>query len=142
MATTDEIYVNGLNVNEIKIEILLNYSGDFELIGSMLIGELEQKTKIRFRNVEDFEIYINAIVVGYESEDVVFAGWLYKINTPQFDMVKSCHYGRGTGFEQDIVEYVGKNCYIPTSGNCFIKRIEYFTNKDYTEDFLNFIRTE
>ena len=43
---------------------------------------------------------------------------------------------------QGIVEYHGQNCYIPNSGMCFIKCILYFTKKDYTEEFLTFIRTE
>ena len=43
---------------------------------------------------------------------------------------------------QEIVEYQGQNCFIPTSGTCFIKCIIYFTKKDYTEKFLTFIRSE
>ena len=43
---------------------------------------------------------------------------------------------------QEIVEYHGQNCYIPSSGMCFIKCLNYFTKKDYTEEFLTFIRTE
>ena len=43
---------------------------------------------------------------------------------------------------QEIVEHRGKNCYFPTSGHCFIKCINYFTKKDYTEEVLTFIRTE
>ena len=42
-ATTDKRYVNGLNLHEIRNEILEDYTGDFELIGSMLTGEVEQK---------------------------------------------------------------------------------------------------
>ena len=143
LATTDREYVNALNLHEIKIEILEDYTDDFELIGSMLVGEIEQKTNIRFKNVDDFESYINAIDnSGYDSDDVIFTGWLYKLNTPEFKKVNRSQYGRGTEFEQDIVEYIGNNCYIPTSGNCFIKCINYFTKKDYTEEFLTFIRTE
>ena len=143
LATTDRQYVNGLNLHEIKNEILEDYTGDFELIGTMLVGEIEQKTNIRFKNVDDFENYINAIDnSGYDSEDVIFTGWLYKLNTPEFKKVNRSQYGRGTDFKQDIVEYIGNNCYIPTSGNCFIKCINYFTKKDYTEEFLTFIRTE
>ena len=109
----------------------------------MLVGEIEQKTNVRFKNVDDFESYINAIDnSGYDSEDVIFTGWLYKLNTPEFKKVNRSQYGRGTDFKQDIVEYIGNNCYIPTSGNCFIKCINYFTKKDYTEEFLTFIRTE
>ena len=43
LATTDRKYVNGLNLHEIKNDILEDYTGDFELIGSMLVGEIEQK---------------------------------------------------------------------------------------------------
>ena len=77
LATTDRQYVNGLNLREIKNEILEDYTGDFELIGYMLVGEIEQKTNIRFKNVDDFESYINAIDnSGYDCEDVIFTGWL------------------------------------------------------------------
>ena len=31
-------------------------------------------------------------------------------------------------------------CYIPTSGNCFIKYINHLTGKDYMNEFLTFIR--
>ena len=143
LATTNRKYVNVLNLHEIKNEILEEYTGDFESIGSMLVGELEQKTNIRFKKVDDFESYIKAIDnSGYDSEDVIFTGWLYCLNTPEFKKVNRSQFGRGTDFKQDIVEYIGNNCFIPTSGNCFIKYIIYFTKKDYTEEFLTSIRTE
>ena len=50
------------------------------MIGSMLIGELEQKTNIWFRKVDDFETYVIAIDFDYNSEDVTFTGWFYKLN--------------------------------------------------------------
>ena len=108
----------------------------------MIIGPIEHKTNIRFKNMNDFENYINAIDVDYDCEDVTFTGYVYKLNTPHFKVVRRSAYGRGTNYMQEIVEYHGQNCYIPTSGMCFIKRINYFTRKDYTEDFLTFIRSE
>ena len=109
----------------------------------MLFGEIEQKTNIRFKNVDDFETYINAIDnSGYDSEDVIFTGWLCKLNTPEFHKVNRSQFARGTDFKQDTLEYIGNNCNIPTSGNCFIKCINFFTKEDYTEEFLTFIRTE
>ena len=75
LATTNRKYVNGLKLHEIKNEILDDYTRDFELIGSMLVGEVEQKTDIRFKNVDDFESYIDAIDnSGYDNEDVIFTG--------------------------------------------------------------------
>ena len=89
--------MTGLNIHEFKPETLLEYTGDFELNGSMIIGTFEHKTKIRFRNMDP---------------------------------------------RQDVVEYTGNNCYIPTSGNCFIECNKYFTKKGYSKEFLTFIRNE
>ena len=74
IATSNKIYVNNLNLHEIKNEILHDYTGDFELNGKMIIGPIERKTNIRFKNMDDFENYINAIDVDYDSEDVIFTG--------------------------------------------------------------------
>ena len=74
--------------------------------------------------MDDFESYINAIDIDYDSEDVTFTGYVYKLNIPQFHVVKSNAYGKGTVYMQEIVEYHGQNCYIPTSGMCFIKCIK------------------
>ena len=43
---------------------------------------------------------------------------------------------------KEIIEYHRQNCYIPTWSICFPKCINYFTNKDYTEEFRDFIRDE
>ena len=125
LSTTNKKYVNGLNLHEIKSE---NYSGDFELIGSMMIDEIEQKTFIRSKTVYDFGTYIIAIDNGgCDIEDVISTERLYKINTPEFKKVNRSQYARGTDFKQDFGEYIVKKCYIPTSGFCFIKCIRYFT---------------
>ena len=92
--------------------------------------------------MDDFESYINAIDIDYDSEDVTFTGYVYKLDTPQFKIVKRSAYGKGTNHMQEIVEHHWQNCYIPTSGICFIKCIKYFTEKDYTEEFLTFIRSK
>ena len=70
----------------------------------MLVGEREQKTIFRFKNVDDFETYNNAIDnSAYDSDDVIFIGWLYTINTPELNKVNSSQYGKGTDSERDIV---------------------------------------
>ena len=138
MATTNSKYVNGLNLHEIKNESLQDYTGDFELFGLMIIGYNELETNIRFKNMYDFESYINAIDVDYDSEDVTFTGYVYKINTTQFNVVRRSAYGRGTKYMQKIVEYHGQNCYIPTSGMCFIKCINYLTKKRLHRKIFNF----
>ena len=141
LATTNKLYARRLNLHEIKSENLQDFTGDFELIGSVLIGEIEQKTN-RFKIVDDFETHINAIENGgYDSEDVSSIGWLYKLNTTDFNKVNRSHFVRRRDFNQDIVEYLGNNRFIPTSGNRFIKYINRLTGKDFTE-ILNLVRTE
>ena len=108
----------------------------------MIIGPIEHKTNIIFKKMDDFENYINAIDLDYDSEDVTFTGCIYKLNTPQFNVVKRSVCAEGTNYMLEFVEYHGPNCYIPTSGHCFMKCIKFFTEKDYSEQFLTFIRTE
>ena len=143
LTTTHKKYVNGLNLIENKSEGSEDYTGDFELIGSLLIGGIEQKTSSRFKNTDDFEAYNNAIDNGaYDIEDVIFTGWLHKLKTLEFKKVYRSQYGKGTDFRQDIVEYKGNICYIPSSGNCFLNSTNFFTKKDYTVEFSSFIQTE
>ena len=111
-------------LHEIKKEILEYYTGYFELIGSMLIGEIQQKTNIRFKIVDGFETdFIGIDIGGYDSVDVIFTSWLYKFNTTVFKKINRSNFGKGTDFKQDFVEYHAKNVYIPNSGTCFIKCI-------------------
>ena len=49
----------------------------------MDFGPVKHKANIRFRNMEDFESYINAIDNVYDSGVANFAGYVYKLNTPQ-----------------------------------------------------------
>ena len=88
LATAFKIYVNSLNSQEIKKEILQDYTGVFELKGLLIIGPVEHKTNIRFKNIDDFESYKSAIDIDYDSEDVIFTVYVFKLNTPQFKVVE------------------------------------------------------
>ena len=108
----------------------------------MIIGHIEEKTNFRFKKTDDFECFINAMDNDYDSEDVTFTGYVYKLNTPQFKVVKRSAFDKGTNYKKEIVEYRGQNCYISTSGLCFIKCINDFTKIDFKEEFWEFIRNE
>ena len=77
--------------------------------------------------MDDFVSYTNTIDIDYDSGDVLFTGYRYKLNTPQFKVVQRSAYAKFSVYMPEIVEYHGQNCYIPTSGKCFIKSINYFT---------------
>ena len=112
------------------------------MVGSLKIGDQIRQTHIRFRNIDDYESYINAIDEGYDAEDAIFNGYIHKINTPQFNKVNRYQYGNGCDFKHEIIEYQGKNCFIPTKGDCFIKCINFLTGQDYKQQYLDSIRSE
>ena len=138
----NKIQVVNKNLHEIKQEILIDYNSEFEMIGKLKFGDQIRQTHIKFRNISDYEAYINAIDQDYDSEDVIFNGFIPKINTPQFNKVKRSQYGNGCSFDEITIEYRGNNCFIPTKGYCFIKCINYLTGQDYKQQYLDFIRNE
>ena len=96
----------------------------------MIIGPIEHKTNTRLENLDDFERNINVIGIDDNSEDVVFIGYVHKLNTPEFSRVNTSHYGKGTNHMKEMVEYHGQNCYNPTSDNCFKKCNKCVTEED------------
>ena len=101
-----------------------------------------KETHTRVRNIADYEAYINIIYQDYDSEDAIFNGYIYKIHTPQFNLVNRSEYGNGCDFKHEIIEYRGKNSFIPTKGYCFVKCVNYLTGQDYKQQYLDFIRYE
>ena len=112
------------------------------MICNLKVGDQIHQTHRRFRNMDEFERYINSIDEGYDADDCIFNGFIYKINTLQFNEVNRSHYGNGCSFDKIIVDYRGNNCYIPTKGYCFVKCIIYLTGQDYKQEYLDFIRNE
>ena len=102
------------NLHEIKFKKLLDYTGEFEEVGDLKIGDQVRQTHIIFRNIDDYQAYINSVDKRYDAEDAIFNGYIYKINTLQFNKVNRSQYGNGCDFKHETVEYQGKNCYIPT----------------------------
>ena len=138
----NKIQVIDKNLHEIKQEILEDYIGTFEMVGNLKVGDQIRQTHVRLRNMYDFEAYINSIDEGYDADDCIFNGYIYKIDTPQFKKVNRSQYGNGCSFDKIIIEYRGNNCFIPTKGYCFIKCVNFLTGQDYKYKYLDFIRNE
>ena len=112
------------------------------MIGNLKVGDQVRQKHITFKNMDDFESYINSIDEGYDADDSIFNGYIYTLNTPQFNKVNRSQYGNGCSFDKIIIEYRGNNCFIPTKGYCFVKCNNYLTGQDYKEQYLDFIRNE
>ena len=57
----NKIHVVNKNLHENKHEILLDYEGQFELVGNFKVRDQIRETHNRFRNINDYEAYINTI---------------------------------------------------------------------------------
>ena len=138
----NKIQVISKNLHEIKNETLLDCVGAFEMVGNLKIGDQIRQTNIRFRNMDDFESYINSIDEGYDAEEAIFNGYFYKIKTPQFNKVNRSQYGNRCDLKHQIFEYRGNNCFFPSNSYCFIKCINFLTGEDYKQQYLDFISIE
>ena len=105
----NKIQVIDKNLHEIKNEILQDYDGTFEMIGTLIVGDQLRQTHIRFRKMIDFETYINSNDQDYDSDDAIFNGYIYKIDTLIFNKVNRSQYGNGCDFKHEIIEYQGNN---------------------------------
>ena len=70
----------------------------------MDVGLVKHKAFIRLRNMEDFESYLNAICIDYDTGVVIFTGYVCGTNKPQFNKVNRSQYGNGADLKRDIVE--------------------------------------
>ena len=79
------------------------------MVGNLKVGDQIRQTHIRFRNTDDYESYINAIDECYDAKDASFNGYIYKLDTPQFNKVNRKQYCNGCDFKHEIIEYQGNN---------------------------------
>ena len=64
LATSDnKLFVISLYSNEIKNELLGDYTGDFEMIFDIVVAEHKQATAIRYKNFEHYGSYNINIVM-------------------------------------------------------------------------------
>ena len=59
-------------MHDVKNETSRDYGGEFEMIGKLSVGDQIRSTHIRFRNVNEYKRFDNAIDVGYDAEDAIF----------------------------------------------------------------------
>ena len=55
------------------------------MIVDLIVGLHIRKTHISFSNNNDYEAYINAKDMDYDSETCILTGFVYKLDTPVFN---------------------------------------------------------
>ena len=101
----NEIHVVNKNLHEIKQELIMDYTGEFEMVGRLNFGDQIRQTHVKFWNITDYEAYKNSIDEGYDAEDSIFNGYLFIKDTPHFNYVNRSQYANGCDFKHEIIEY-------------------------------------
>ena len=73
------------------------------MVGRLKVGYQIRQTHTRFKNIDDFESYINSIDEGYDAGDAIFNGYIYKLNTSQFNKVNRSQYGNGCDLKMKLL---------------------------------------
>ena len=84
------------------------------MVGNLKVGDQIPQTHNRFSNVADYESFNNSIDQDYDSEDAIFNGYIYKMNTPQFNRVVRSDYGIGCDFKHEFIKNRGNDCFVTT----------------------------
>ena len=113
------------------------------MVEKLSVGDQSRETHIRFRNFNVYGSFINSVDEEYDAADsIFFNGYVFEVDTPQFNLIRRSEYGNDCDFKKEFIEYRGNNCFIPTKGYCFIKCVHFKTGKDYKKQFLEFIQRE
>ena len=85
--------------------------------------------------------FINRILDKYDDHpSIYYTGSIYRYFR-NFKRVNRSEYGRGANEFNNILEYEGKNCYIPSGNGCFLKCINNIFDKDFSIEFFEFIKS-
>ena len=58
-----------------------------------------------------------------------------------YKKVNRSEHGRGANEFNNILEYKGENCYIPSENGCFLKCFNYIFKKEFSMEFFEFIQS-
>ena len=111
-------------------------SGYFSLGGE---GEIE--TNRFFKDSNELAEFIDKILDKYDDHpSIYYTGNIYRYFR-RFKRVTRSEHGRGANEFNNILEYEGINCYIPSGNGCFLKFNNYIFNKDFSTEYFEFIQS-
>ena len=138
LAEENKIIYNQTPVNTL-IEDMEKLKNGFFTNGYFSLGDDgEIDTKRFFKNSDELAKFIDKILNKYDDHPSIFyTGNIYRYFR-NFNQVNRSEHGRGIN---NILEYEGKNCYIPSGNGCFLKCINYIFNKDFSTEYFEFIKS-
>ena len=141
LAEENKIIYNQVPIN-ILIENMEKLKNGFFTNGYFSLGEEgEIDTNRFFKNSDELAKFIDKILDKYNDHpSIYYTGNIYRYFR-NFKRVNRSDLGRGANEFNNIEEYEGKNCYIPSGNGCFLKCINYFFDKDFSIEYFEFIKS-
>ena len=136
------IVVDNLNLHETKDAALVDYNEDFEKNCDFVSGEHSQSTNKRYKNIEAYETYVNNTVWDYDADDFFsMFGFINYIHLKLLRLI-DLQMEKAIITCKILLIFWGKKCYVPSSGSCFIKNLNYLWDRILKKEFLSIIRDE
>ena len=141
LAEENKIIYNQIPINTL-IEDMEKLKNGFFTNGYFHLGdEGEIDTNRFFKDSDELTKFIDKILDKYDDHpSVYYTGNIYRYFKNYKRITRSDH-GRGANEFNNIQEYEGNNCYIPSGNGCFLKCINYIFDRDFSMEYFEFIKS-
>ena len=141
LAEENKIICNQVPTN-ILIEDMEKLKNGFFTNGYFILGEEgEIDTNRFFKSSDELAKFIDKILDKYDDHpSIYYTGNIYRYFR-SFKRVNRSDHGGGADEFNDILEYKGERCYIPSGNGCFLKCINYIFDKDFSTEYFEFIKS-
>ena len=141
LAEENKIIYNQVPVNNL-IEDMEKLKNGFFTNGYFTLGEEgEIDTNRFFKNSDELAKFIDKILDKYDDHpSIYYTGNIYRY-FKNFKRINRSDHGKGANEFNNIEEYNGENCYIPSGNGCFLKCNNYIFDKDFSTEYFEFIKS-
>ena len=141
LAEENKIIYNQIPINTL-IEDMEKLKNGFFTNGYFTLGEEgEIDTNRFFKDSNELAKFIDKILDKYDDHpSIYYTGNIYRY-FKNYKRITRSEHGRGANEFNNIQEYEGENCYIPSGNGCFLKCINYIFNRDFSTEYFEFIQS-
>ena len=141
LAEENKIIYNQVPINTL-IEDMEKLKNGFFTNGYFTLGEEgEIDTNRFFKDSDELAKFIDKILDKYDNHpSIYYTGNIYRY-FKNYKRINRSEHGRGANEFNNIEEYNGENCYIPSGNGCFLKCINYIFDKDFSIEYFEFIKS-
>ena len=141
LAEENKIIYNQVPINTLIDDMEKLKNGFFTNGYFTLVEEGEIDTNRFFKDSDKLAKFIDKILDKYDDHpSIYYTGNIYRY-FKNYKRINRSEHGRGANEFNNIEEYNGENCYIPSGNGCFLKCINYIFDKDFSIEYFEFIKS-